>query len=101
MDRIIGAGPGDFEEELVLTTLRPRNLQEVLRPIRDRASARPQGSWIQANGFSEYNLEEKRFPLRWEIDDSGAPFLRPLPTPIATPQGVTFRPPTDILPTAF
>ena len=39
--------------------------------------------------------------LRWEIDDSGAPFLRPLPTPIPTPQGVTSEPPTDVLPTAL
>jgi hypothetical protein len=30
---------------------------------------------------------------RWEIDDSGAPFLRPLPTPIPRPQGVIFRDP--------
>jgi hypothetical protein len=27
--------------------------------------------------------------------------VRPLPTPISTPQGVTFVPPDDILPTAF
>jgi len=39
--------------------------------------------------------------LRWEIDNGGAPFLRPLPTPIPTPQGVTFEPPTQILNTAF
>jgi len=45
--------------------------------------------------------EDNAMLLRWEIDDGGAPFLRPLPTPIPTPQGVTFEPPTDILPTAF
>jgi len=45
--------------------------------------------------------EDNAMLLRWEIDDSGTPFLRPLPTPIPTPQGVTFEPPTDILPTAF
>jgi FtsP/CotA-like multicopper oxidase with cupredoxin domain len=39
--------------------------------------------------------------LRWEIDDKGAPFVRPLPTPIPTPQGVQFRPPDEILPTAL
>jgi hypothetical protein len=32
--------------------------------------------------------------MRWEINNGGAPFLRPLPTPIAKPQGVTFRDPT-------
>jgi manganese oxidase len=38
--------------------------------------------------------EDNAMLLRWEIDDSGAPFLRPLPTPIPTPQGVTFQAPT-------
>jgi FtsP/CotA-like multicopper oxidase with cupredoxin domain len=45
--------------------------------------------------------EDNAMLLRWEIDDSGAPFLRPLPTPIPTPQGVTFEAPDDILPSAF
>ncbi len=45
--------------------------------------------------------EDNSMLLRWEIDDSGAPFLRPLPTPIPSPQGVTFKAPDDILPTAF
>ena len=45
--------------------------------------------------------EDNAMLMRWEIDNGGSPFLRPLPTPIATPQGVTFVPPSDILPTAF
>ena len=45
--------------------------------------------------------EDNAMLLRWEIDDNGAPFLRPLPTPIPRPQGVTFQDPDDILPTAF
>jgi FtsP/CotA-like multicopper oxidase with cupredoxin domain len=45
--------------------------------------------------------EDNAMLLRWEIDDGGAPFLRPLPTPIPKPQGVTFEDPTEILPTAF
>jgi manganese oxidase len=45
--------------------------------------------------------EDNAMLLRWEIDDSGTPFLQPLPTPIPKPQGVTFMAPTDILPTAF
>jgi len=45
--------------------------------------------------------EDNAMLLRWEIDNNGAPFVRPLPTPISTPQGVTFVPPDDILPTAF
>ena len=35
--------------------------------------------------------------LRWEIDDKGAPFVRPLPTPIPRPQGVEFQPPDETI----
>jgi len=45
--------------------------------------------------------EDNAMLLRWEIDNGGAPFVRRLPTPISTPQGVTFVPPDDVLPTAF
>jgi manganese oxidase len=45
--------------------------------------------------------EDNAMLVRWEIDDSGQPFLKPLPTPIPTPQGVTFMAPDDIAPTAF
>jgi hypothetical protein len=43
--------------------------------------------------------EDNAMLLRWEIDNSGDPFLRPLPTPIPTPQGVLFEDPFE-LPTA-
>ncbi|PYP85513.1 MAG: copper oxidase [Candidatus Angelobacter sp. Gp1-AA117] len=45
--------------------------------------------------------EDNAMLVRWEIDDGGAPFLRPLPTPIPTAQGVTFVNPTEIEKTAF
>src|SRR5476651_576210 len=45
--------------------------------------------------------EDNAMLLRWEIDDGGAPFLKPLPTPIPKPQGVTFIAPDDILKTAL
>ncbi len=45
--------------------------------------------------------EDNAMLMRWEIDDNGAPFLRPLPTPIPTPQGVHFQDPSEVLPTAF
>jgi FtsP/CotA-like multicopper oxidase with cupredoxin domain len=45
--------------------------------------------------------EDNAMLVRWEIDNSGAPFVIPLPTPISTPQGVTFEPPTEIEPTAL
>src|SRR6266849_7051320 len=45
--------------------------------------------------------EDNAMLLRWEIDHGGTPFLRPLPTPIPPPQGVTFIDPDDILPTSL
>jgi FtsP/CotA-like multicopper oxidase with cupredoxin domain len=45
--------------------------------------------------------EDNAMLVRWEIDDGGAPFLRPLPTPLPAPTGVTFEQPNDIAPTAF
>ena len=45
--------------------------------------------------------EDNAMLVRWEIDNGGTPFLRPLPTPIPTPQGVGFIPPDEIEPTAF
>jgi FtsP/CotA-like multicopper oxidase with cupredoxin domain len=41
--------------------------------------------------------EDNSMLLRWEIDGSGAAFLKPLPTPIPTPNGVTFEDPYEIL----
>ena len=45
--------------------------------------------------------EDNAMLVRWEIDDGGAPFLRPLPTPLPGPTGVTFVAPDDIAPTAL
>src|SRR5688572_8407932 len=42
--------------------------------------------------------EDHAMLMRWEINDGGAPFLRPLPTPISRPQGYQFRAPDEILP---
>ena len=43
--------------------------------------------------------EDNAMLIRWEINGPGEPFLRPLPTPVPTPQGVFFEDPFD-LPTA-
>ena len=45
--------------------------------------------------------EDNSMLLRWEIKDKGEPFLSPLPTPVPTPQGVRFQPPSEVLPTAY
>ena len=45
--------------------------------------------------------EDNAMLVRWELDGSGSAFLKPLPTPICSPQGVKFIAPDDILPTAY
>jgi FtsP/CotA-like multicopper oxidase with cupredoxin domain len=45
--------------------------------------------------------EDNAMLMRWEINGGGDAFLAPLPTPVPTPQGVTFVSPSEILPTAL
>ena len=45
--------------------------------------------------------EDHAMLLRWDIDPQGNPQISVLPTPIPTPQGVTFVDPTEILPGAI
>jgi manganese oxidase len=45
--------------------------------------------------------EDNAMLLRWEINEGAEPFLSPLPTPIPTPQGVGFQPPSEVLPGAL
>jgi FtsP/CotA-like multicopper oxidase with cupredoxin domain len=42
--------------------------------------------------------EDNAMLLRWEINDAGGAFLKPLPTPIAKPTGVDFEDPFEIIP---
>ena len=44
--------------------------------------------------------EDSAMLLRWQVETNGTAQLVPLPTPIPTPQGVTFIDPNDILPNA-
>jgi FtsP/CotA-like multicopper oxidase with cupredoxin domain len=45
--------------------------------------------------------EDNAMLVRWDLNTDGEPFLRQLPTPIPTPQGVTFEAADDVEPTAF
>jgi RNA-directed DNA polymerase len=71
-------------------------LEKVARRVNDRDVMHLLKLMLTASGKQGVAML-----LRWEIDDSGTPFLRPLPTPIPTPQGVTFQSPTEVLKTAF
>src|SRR3954464_10242035 len=74
--------------------LRPRGAPTITTPVRDW------GGMFMEHCHNTVH-EDNAMLMRWELDDGGAPFLRPLPTPIPTAQGVTFVAPDDIAPTAF
>ena len=50
-------------------TLQPKTLAEALAPVRARAIAQPVGTWILGNNFNEHLLAERRWPVRWELDE--------------------------------
>jgi FtsP/CotA-like multicopper oxidase with cupredoxin domain len=70
--------------------LRPGGEMKITMQFRDW-----QGTFMQHCHNTTH--EDHAMLLRWDIDDGGAPFLRPLPTPIPRPQGVIFRAPEEIL----
>ena len=102
-----------FEEGVILARDgSAANVSPSERGRKDVYRLRPGGSVTVSLQFRDFGgmfmehchntvHEDNAMLMRWEINDGGPPFLRPLPTPIPTPQGVTFEDPTDILPTAF
>jgi FtsP/CotA-like multicopper oxidase with cupredoxin domain len=102
-----------FEEGQILARDgSPSNVPAWERGRKDVYRLRPGGSVTITMQFRDFGgmfmehchnttHEDNAMLLRWEIDDAGGAFLRPLPTPIPTPQGVRFQEPTEILPTAF
>jgi FtsP/CotA-like multicopper oxidase with cupredoxin domain len=89
-----------------------RNVPAAERGRKDVWRLRPSGDATLTLQFRDFagmfmehchNTTHEDFAmlLRWEIDDKGAPYVRPLPTPIPRPQGVQFQSPDDTLPTAL
>src|SRR5438034_11658288 len=102
-----------FEESQVLARDgKASNVPPWERGRKDVYRLRPGGSVTITMQFRDFGgmfmehchntvHEDNAMLLRWEIDkDSGDAILKPLPTPIPTPQGVTFIAPVDVLPTA-
>ncbi len=46
-----------------------KNIGDIKELIRKRALTLPPGKWISGTGYSEYHLEEKRHPNRWDLDE--------------------------------
>ena len=102
-----------FEEGQILARNgSARNVPPWEKGRKDVYRLRPDGSVTITMQFRDFGgmfmehchntvHEDNAMLLRWEINGAGTPFLNPLPTPIATPKGVTFEAPDDILPSAF
>ena len=43
-------------------------IDDILRAIRRQAERTPPGEWIRAAGYSDFDLREKRHPMRHELD---------------------------------
>jgi predicted amidohydrolase YtcJ len=44
------------------------SIDEVLRLVREKADALPEGEWIQGAGVNQAKIREGRLPTRWELD---------------------------------
>jgi manganese oxidase len=100
-----------FEEGQILARNgSPANVPPWERGRKDVYRLRPGGSLTITMQFRDWGgmfmehchntmHEDNAMLLRWELNGGGEPFLRPLPTPVPTPQGVKFEDSYD-LPTA-
>lgn len=48
------------------------SIDEIVRRLREQASALPPGAWVRAAGYDETALAEGRHPTRWELDAASA-----------------------------
>ncbi|HEY0565327.1 MAG TPA: multicopper oxidase domain-containing protein [Terriglobales bacterium] len=102
-----------FEEGVILARNgRASNVPSWEQGRKDVYRLRPSGSVTVSIQFRDWGgmfmehchntvHEDNAMLLRWDISSNGSFHLQPLPTPIPTPQGVTFQKPDDILPGAF
>jgi predicted amidohydrolase YtcJ len=46
------------------------SIADIKEAVRRKAENTPPGNWISGTGFNEFYLAEKRFPMRWDIDEA-------------------------------
>lgn len=62
-----------FAVSLVSVDCSPRAVSSIggiQNAIRERAAITPRGEWIRAAKYSEFDLQEKRHPTRWDLDQA-------------------------------
>ena len=45
-----------------------RSIADIQAKIREASQGGPQGEWIRARGYHEFDLVERRHPTRWDLD---------------------------------
>jgi predicted amidohydrolase YtcJ len=48
---------------------RVRSIREMIHVLKDRAAQREPGTWVVGAGYNQHELEEKRHPTRWDLDE--------------------------------
>ncbi len=48
---------------------RVQSIKDLRQLIKQEAKITPKDSWISATGFSDFHVEERRYPSRWELDE--------------------------------
>ena len=46
------------------------SIAEIKTALGSRAFLTPPGRWVRGSGYSEFDLQEKRHPSRWDLDDA-------------------------------
>jgi hypothetical protein len=61
-----------FVDSLLSIDLRPhsgvRSIAAIQAAVRRKAEATPRGQWLKGRGYSEFHLDERRHPTRWDLD---------------------------------
>jgi hypothetical protein len=47
-----------------------KSIADIKEAIRIRAGSTPPGDWVNGSDYSDFHLDEKRHPTRWELDEA-------------------------------
>ncbi len=61
-----------YAKSLVILNLDPEQgvhaIPDIQAAVQKQAQGLPTGQWIRAQGYHEFDLQEKRHPNRWDLD---------------------------------
>jgi predicted amidohydrolase YtcJ len=47
-----------------------KSITDIKEAIRQRARSTPTGEWVNGSDYSDFHLDEKRHPTRWDLDEA-------------------------------